>query len=279
MFTQLEEHTHSIRRSKSQCHTGRTTVRPLNQASFGNVAQTRNSSVVQARVVVAHPQETHAFCHDLRHVPSDQSKARTACSGLQLEVRRRDFHDVEVADAVISWRSKRRAFQEKLSSPSHAIAAETIQREALRVELIFEELAAGCDHGDHAKQRIRSDCSLHHPGTVPPMADSSEEEKMHFRIRSNGFLDAFSTTGSKSAQRCQPRSSRSQTSRRTPCPVPVQRGASRGPATPRSTVAQGSGQFHAHGHPLVSKRRAEMALPPPPGGVTLAFNTNHDFNG
>ena len=40
-----------------------------------------------------------------------------------------------------------------------------------------------------------------------------------------------------------------------------------GPCTSERRVVQGCGQLHAHGHPLVSKKRAEPALPPPPCGA------------
>ena len=39
------------------------------------------------------------------------------------------------------------------------------------------------------------------------------------------------------------------------------------PCTSERRVVQGCGQLHAHGHPLVSKKRAEPALPPPPCGA------------
>ena len=41
-----------------------------------------------------------------------------------------------------------------------------------------------------------------------------------------------------------------------------------GPCTSERRVVQGCGQLHAHGHPLVSKKRAEPALPPPPCGAS-----------
>ena len=42
-----------------------------------------------------------------------------------------------------------------------------------------------------------------------------------------------------------------------------------GPCTSERRVVQGCGQLHAHGHPLVSKKRAEPALPSPPCGADM----------
>ena len=41
------------------------------------------------------------------------------------------------------------------------------------------------------------------------------------------------------------------------------------PCTSERRVVQGCGQLHAYGHPLVSKKRAEPALPPPPCGADM----------
>ena len=59
-----------------------------------------------------------------------------------------------------------------------------------------------------------------------------------------------------------------------------------GPCTSERRVVQGCGQLHAHGHPLVSKPRAEPALPPPPCGAcgdafsnrAIRWVMNHDGN-
>ena len=48
-----------------------------------------------------------------------------------------------------------------------------------------------------------------------------------------------------------------------------------GPSTFERRVVQGCGQLHAHGHPLVSQARAELALPSPPRGATAAVNIHH----